>query len=136
MADSKKKYYERISSKLSNPNTAPKTYWSILKSLYCDKKIPVIPPLFHNNSFITNFKEKAEMFNRFFANQCSLKVNESTLPGHIPVPPNFFLDNIDISDNDILKSIRCLDPNKSHGFDGISIRMLQLCDNSIVNPYC
>ena len=74
------------------------------------------------------------MFNKFFANQCSLIVNESTLAGHIPVPPNFFLDNIIISDNDILKSIRCLDPNKSHGFDGISIRMLQLCDNSIIKP--
>mgnify|MGYP001796090288 CR=1 FL=1 len=33
-----------------------------------------------------------------------------------------------------MKSIRCLDPNKSHGFDGISIRMLQLCDNSILKP--
>ena len=90
IADSKKKYYERISYKFINPNTAPKTYWSILKSLYYDKKIPVIPPLFHNNSFITNFKEKAEMFTRFFPNQYSLIVNESTLLGHLPEPPNFF----------------------------------------------
>ena len=35
--------------------TSAKTYWSILKRFLNDKKIPCIPPLFHDNKFITYF---------------------------------------------------------------------------------
>ena len=51
--------YTRISTKLTDPTTDGKTYWSILKRRLNDKKIPCIPPLFHDNKFITDFKEKA-----------------------------------------------------------------------------
>ena len=46
--------------------TSAKTYWSILKRFLNDKRIPCIPPLFHDNKFITDFKEKAQIFNCFF----------------------------------------------------------------------
>ena len=36
--------------------------------------------------------------------------------------------------NDILKIIQNLNPNKAHGHDKISIRMLQLCDDSLCRP--
>ena len=38
---SQEKYYLRISKKLMNPVTSLKTYWSILKTLLYNKKIPV-----------------------------------------------------------------------------------------------
>ena len=44
------------------------------------------------------------------------------------------LTTIDSSNNDILKTIRNLDPNKSHGHDVISIRMVKICDDSICKP--
>ena len=62
----KKEHYDRLNSKLRNPKTSSKAYWSILKSLYCDRKSPVIPPLLINNNFVTKFKTKAELFNFFF----------------------------------------------------------------------
>ena len=49
-----------------DPTTSAKTYWAILKRCLNDRKIPYIPPLFHDNEFITGFKEKAEFFNSFF----------------------------------------------------------------------
>ena len=52
--------------------TSRKSYWSILKTFLNNKKILVIPPILHDNKFITNFKEKAEIFNNFFGKQCSL----------------------------------------------------------------
>ena len=61
--NSKQTYYSKLASKLANPATSSKTYWSILKTFLNNKKIPCIPPLFHENKFITNFKEKAELFN-------------------------------------------------------------------------
>ena len=35
---------------------------------------------------------------------------------------------------DLLNLIHSLDSNKSHGFDGISIRMIKMCDSSIIKP--
>ena len=49
------------------PFTSPKTYWSVLKSFHYNKKVPCIPLIFHENRFSTNFKEKPELFNSFFA---------------------------------------------------------------------
>ena len=44
------------------------------------------------------------------------------------------LTTIDFSNNDILKIIRNLDPNKAHGHDVISIRMVKICDDFICKP--
>ena len=61
----KEKYYSRISKRIMNPLTSTKTYWSILNSFLNNKKIACIPPLFHQNRYITKCNEKAELF---FAN--------------------------------------------------------------------
>ena len=46
-------YYRRIASKLNDPNSAPKTYWSILKSFVNGKKIPLIPPILVKDQLVT-----------------------------------------------------------------------------------
>ena len=38
-------YHENLSKKLSNPLLHAKTYWSILKTFYNEKKIPLVPSL-------------------------------------------------------------------------------------------
>ena len=68
---SKQKYYFKLSRKLAVNKINPKCYWSILKSFLSNKKIPCIPPLIHNNQFVVDFKEKSELFNSFFAKQCT-----------------------------------------------------------------
>ena len=92
--ESKEKYYTKLLSRLADPLTSPKTYWSILKTFLNNKKIPCIPPLFHENKFITDFKEKAELFNHFFVNQCFLLSNNSVLPTDLPQLTNKCLDSI------------------------------------------
>ena len=44
------------------------------------------------------------------------------------------LTTIDFSNNDILRIIRSLDPNKACGHDMISITMVKICDDSISKP--
>ena len=39
-----------------------------------------------------------------------------------------------IKEDDILLIIKNLNPNKAHGWDNVSIRMLQLCDKFTVKP--
>ena len=60
--------------------TSLKTYWSLLKILLNNKKIPCIPPLLQNNKYVTDFKKKAELFNLFFVKQCSRIDNSNELP--------------------------------------------------------
>ena len=60
-----------MTTKLEDSNTAPKTYWAILNSLLYNKKIPAIPPLLVDGSFISDYREKANVFNDFFATICT-----------------------------------------------------------------
>ena len=68
IASFKEKYYVRVANMLSNTQKSTQTYWSLLKIFLNNKKIRLIPPLFHENRFVvTDFKEKAELFNSFFS---------------------------------------------------------------------
>ena len=44
------------------------------------KKLLAIPPIIHDNKFVTDFSTKANLFNSSFANQCSIIKNNSVLP--------------------------------------------------------
>ena len=81
--DSKHNCYSRLSNKLLNVQRNSKPYWSILKTFLNNKKVPIIPPLFRENEFVTDFKKKAELFDSFFAKQCSLISNVSKLPSRL-----------------------------------------------------
>ena len=124
---SKLKYYWRLSDKLLDSKTSPKSYWSILKIFLNNKKIPCIPPLLHNGSFIIDFKEKAELFNDIFSKQCALVNNNSKLPSALTKKTCKSLSSVEFSTYDILKIIRNLNPKKAHGHDLISIRILNIC---------
>ena len=87
---SKNYYYSKLSQKLSNKATSSKAYWSILKTFLNDKKIPYIPPIFHDNKFVIDFRWKAELFNTFFAEQCTLPKNNSDVPKNL----YFLLKNV------------------------------------------
>ena len=62
--DSKQKYFLRLTQKLTTIQKSTKAHWTLLKNLLNNRKIPVIPPLFHNNKFVTDFKEKTELFRK------------------------------------------------------------------------
>ena len=134
ITNSKLAYYRRIASKLNDPNSAPKTYWSILKLFVNGKKIPLIPAILFNDQLVTNFSEKTNLFNEFFTQQCNTIENDSTVPNDLVFETTERISAFDISKDEITKIIRSLDPNKAHGHDGISIRMLKLCASSISKP--
>ena len=117
-----------------DPTTSLKVCWSILKIILNNKKIPCIPPIYHRKNYITDFKEKAQIFNNFFVKQCTLVENTSKLPTDSLKRTKNFLSTISFTKDDIAKIIKNLNPNKAHGFDMISIRMLKICGDSILKP--
>ena len=97
-----------------------------MKGFLNNKKVPLISPLFHENCFITDFKEKAKLFNSFFAKQYSLIRNTSELPISLTFYNNNRLATVSFSHEDVGKIIQNLNPKKAHGHDNISIRMLKI----------
>ena len=68
----------------------------------------------------------------FFASQCTSLVNNSKLPDKITYNSAARLTSIKFDSNDILKIIRSLSVNKVHGHDGILVRIIKMCDKSLV----
>ena len=106
----------------------------MLKTLVSDTKIPCIPPLIVNDTFVTDFHEKAHLFNDFFAKQCSIIINNSSIPNSDLSFTNEHLSEFKFSKQDIYEIIDKLDPNKAHGHDMISVRMLKICGLSVCKP--
>ena len=102
-----------MTTKREHSNTAPKTYWAILNRLLYNIKIPAIPPLFVDGSFISDTYKKANNFNNFFDSICTTIKNNSVLP-----PLSYKTDTRTYSfhavNTDILSIIKSLDSNKSH----------------------
>ena len=98
------------------------------------KKILLIPPLNVGNKLVTDFKEKARLFNEFFASKCTPITNDSSLPSLLNLNLISKSSVINFTDDDILKIIRSLNIIKAYGHDGISIRMIKICDKAIPKP--
>ena len=134
MEESKNTYYSNLSTKSVKQKSNLKTYWSVLKRFLNNKKIPCIPSLFHENKLVTDFREKADIFNSFFARQYSLINSDSSLPSETIKKTDNSLYSVSFSAEDILQIINNLDSNKAHGNDEISIRMLKICGSSVCRP--
>ena len=128
--DSKQKYFLRLTQKLTTIQKSTKAHWTLLKIFLNNRKIPVIPPLFHNNKFVTDFKEKTELFRKAML----LDQNESKLPPRLHFLTEKRLSMVKFVNNDKVKIIQNLNPNKAHRHDKISIRMLNLCGDSLRRP--
>ena len=122
----KEDYYRMLSGKLNDPHNSAKSYWSILKTLYNGKKIPLIPPILINSKSLSNFKEKANHFSAFFASHCTPVSNDIMLSPVITPATNPSLSSISFRDQGILKTIHSLSIIKAPGYDDISIRLLKM----------
>ena len=63
----KKAYIDDLSKKNCDPHSGVKVFWSAYKRLLNNKKNTNIPPIVDGETLITNFQEKANIFNEYFA---------------------------------------------------------------------
>ena len=135
VANAKEEYFSNLGQKLSDPANGIKTFWSTMNRLINKKKNINVPPLLENGLFVTNIEAKTNIFNEYFVQMCSEASRGSTLPSFIP-RNQILLEGFIITREGILQLIRSLDSKKAHGCDEISVAMIKICDNSIVEPLC
>ena len=83
---------------------------------------------------MSDFTEKANLVNDFFATQCTPLSNNSVLPSAISFKNESRVSSISFEKEDILKIIRILEVNRAHGHDNILIQTLKKCDSVLVEP--
>ena len=87
---------------------------------------------------MTDFKEKANLFNDFFllfffCKQCTPGPNDSASPPLLETP-NETLSSFEITASYIGKIIKALKVNKAHINNEICIRLFKLCESVISKP--
>ena len=102
--EGKENYFACLGRKLSDPSVRIKTYWSTLNKIVNKKKTTNIPPVLENGLFVTNFQTKADIFDEFFVQQCSLDINDSSLPNPIS-RCSVYLKDIEIDQKELSKII-------------------------------
>ena len=66
ITDAKNKYYTDLGERLCDPSVGIKTHWKTLRKIINKKQVMNIPPILLDGVFITNFQNKADLFNDFF----------------------------------------------------------------------
>ena len=125
--EAKCNYFLKAGKTLADPGTNSNTYWSLINTVLNKARIPVITPLLECGLFVTDFAEKAQMFNDYFILRCTTIDTGSEIPQDTPVTTTLISDFV-ISEEKVLNVIRSLNPNKAHGWDEISVRMIKLSD--------
>ena len=87
-----------------------------------------------DDKFVSDIQAKANIFNKFFADQCTPLKNNSMLPANQLLVTQARLGSLDFDEGEILRIIRALNINKAHSHDDISIRMIKICDESLLKP--
>ena len=86
------------------------------------------------NELVSDFLEKANLFNGYFSKQRTMIDNNSAIPANTSFVTEERLSTFEIYPGDIIKIIRSLDPNKAHGHDEKTICMTKICASAIAKP--
>ena len=122
----KDKHLAKLSSKLGNPDTDPKTYRSIINRFL---KIPIIPPVLFDDNLISDFEKKL--------NFLIITLPHNVLWSKMQVPyQSFSIWTIKLfwSKWKWHSIIKKFNTSKAHGWDKILIRMIKLCSKTIAVP--
>lgn len=133
----KNDFYFKLNQQLSDSATAPKKWWSCVKSMYKKKNYTSIPNLRVGAEIVTDSCEKASLFNDFFINQGRIEVSDQDLAFFTPVTrsPSLSLSNIATTDTEILNLMLKVDTSKACGHDNFSNKIIKMCCEGIAKSF-
>ena len=77
--EAKLTYYSKLGLKLFDPKTGQKHFWTAYRKIINNKGNTNID----NGFFVSSCKQKADIFKKYFAKQCTINENRSVLPNFI-----------------------------------------------------
>ena len=133
----KSRYFNRIETTDFRYNDQ-KQFWKTIKYFMKGNRSAHIPPLLKLSDVgctehVYTDIEKATVLNEYFTSISNFTYIPDSLPD-FEQKTNDTLNNINISQQDILDAIHTLKIDKAPGIDGISNRLLKLTSKTIVRP--
>jgi hypothetical protein len=116
--------HNRLMAKLSGDHIHPKDYWKTIKSVMGVKVKPTIGTLTVNGNEIANTKNKADIFNNYFATQSTLDDTPRAMPPLL-MTTRHRLGNVKTTQAEVERIIHALDISKANGPDLISARLIK-----------
>ena len=129
----KSEYMKKLQSSLNDPKLKPKTWYKIANDItkLKNKNNPP-PPLIKDNQININPIDKAQVLNKYFADIS--KISDEPLLPEEPEPPNYSLNLIHITNQDVKDQLHKLNASKPAGPDEMLPKLIKIISNSIVKP--
>ena len=67
LSNNRKSYFLNFSNQLNDKCLNPEKYWTLLRSFYNGRKVPLIPPILKDNKHLSDFKEKLTILMSYLA---------------------------------------------------------------------
>ena len=131
--DAKKSYMNKLQNKLADPNLSSKHWYKIANDITKMKnKSNPPPPLIQNGNPNIHPLDKAQVLNDHFVNISTIdtdkEINENLNP------PNFSLDTIIVTEQDVKDQLCNLNSSKPGGPDEIMPPLIKLFNTNLVKP--
>ena len=122
----RKEHEEKLAETLAKEaRTNPKKWWSVAKEKMGNRKSSTIPSMLSDNEIHNTDEGKAKLFNDYFLEVQSLPNEPESPIFEEQEPPEQTLEMITILPKDVDDILKCLNPDKAYGPDGISPRVLK-----------
>jgi hypothetical protein len=135
----KKLYFEHKMEKIiSLGNKNSKKWWSLLKDVMGKEQVHSMPPIVVEDNIYTDIKDKANEFNKYFANVTYVEDDATSIPvlDQLSNANITKLEEIIISPQEVHDQLLSLNTSKSYGPDGIPPKLLREAGHSIVPSLC
>jgi hypothetical protein len=139
--EAKKIYFRHL---LDTSENKTKTMWtSINRVTRKAKKSSHLPHLFKMNNMVVSIEESTEAFNNYFLNIMNdLQIQTDTDISPISLLKNAYQNDfsemniIPVTEGEIQSIICSMKARDSSGYDGISTKILKMCNSLISKPLC
>ncbi len=118
------KYKNYINNIADNVAEHPKRFWGLLKSKTKSRHIP--DTIYYLDQKETQPKEKASLFNRFFASNFTQSDTGRSMPS-VPLFQNDYLSNLTVSTDEVELALLNINTTKATGPDELSGTILKEC---------
>ena len=131
----KKDYTDSLANKLKTLSLSSRDYWKTLKSFIKTSNSVTIPPLLHENTYVADSDEKANLLNSYFVEQTVLDEHLANLPEPDDINDPT-LNNTVFSPTEVKDILYSLKLGKATGQDNINNRILKEAALPLANPLC